>query len=156
METIIVWAVAALLIVGGALNIYWQSKIIIKAKYKYTPVIISVFIASWLFDGTPVSIEYIILIAAFITVSIMNGTGGIAEKKVINNGFFSNAFDYNKITYITLIPIELGNKSRVVVIFNINNKQNAQMIFDANVDVIEKELQKRVPSSTKIEIGKLQ
>lgn len=156
MEKIIIWIINITFLVGFIFNIYWQSQIVIKAKYKYTPAIFSVILVSWMIEIPSMPFEYIILVAGFLTISIMNGVGGIGEKKLVSSGFFSNVFEYSKLSRITLIPIDLGAKNRVVAIFNTETRQSAQMIFNNTVTEVREELKKHVPESTSIEIGQIQ
>ncbi|GKQ43288.1 hypothetical protein RD055328_12110 [Companilactobacillus sp. RD055328] len=153
--SLMIWIIDIIFIAGAAFNIYWQSQITLKAKYKYTPIILSVIVVTWIIGGSGYSLEYIIMIAAFLTTGIMNGVGGIGTKRIVNSGFFSNVYDYKKLAHITLIPLTLGTKERVVAIFNINARQSAQMIFNKDLFTIKTELEKHVGDSTEIEIGSL-
>ncbi|MGR3742385.1 hypothetical protein [Companilactobacillus sp. DQM5] len=153
---IFVWIAIAIFVAGAAFNIYWQSQITIKAKYKFMPVVVSAFFVAWIFTGFEYSLSYIILVALFLTVGIMDGVGGIGEKRIVSSGFLSSVYEYSKLTNITLIPINLGNKNRVVAIFNLNTRQSTQMIFNKELNVIKNELEKHINDSTKIEIGSIQ
>lgn len=156
MEKIIIWVINLTFLVGFIFNIYWQSQITIKAKYKYMPVIFSVILVSWMVNIPAIPFEYIILVAGFLTISVMNGVGGIGEKRLVSSGFFSNVFEYSKLAHITLIPIDLGAKSRVIAIFNTGARQSSQMIFNNTLKEVRDELKKHVPETTPIEIGQIQ
>lgn len=156
MEKIIIWIINIIFLGGFAFNIYWQSQINIKAKYKYTPIIFSAILVSWMIEIPQISFDYIVLVAAFLTVGVMNGVGGIGEKRLVSSGFFSNVYEYSKLAHITLIPVDLGAKSRVVAIFNTQSRQSAQMIFNNNLNEVQKELKRHVSDTTPIEIGQIQ
>lgn len=154
--SIIIWIINGIFLAGAIFNIYWQSQITIKAKYKYFPLILSLIVTSWILGSSGFSIEYIIMIAFFLTTGIMSGVGGIGTRRLVNSGFFSNVFDYSKLAHITLIPVNIGTKNRVVAIFNLSTRQSAQMIFDFDLSTVKTELEKHIPDSTSIEIGNIQ
>ncbi|MDO1605778.1 hypothetical protein Q2T76_06865 [Lactobacillus sp. YT155] len=156
MTNLFIWIANAIFVTGAIFNIYWQSQITIRSRYKYTPIIVSGLFASWVVAGLSFSFGYIVLIALFLTIGIMDGVGGIGEKRLVNSGFFSSVYKYSQLAHITLIPVNLGEKNRVVAIFNLTTRQSVQMIFNNELNVIKQELEKHINDSTEIEIGSVQ
>lgn len=143
----------AALFVSLGFGIYWQSQIILRARYKYTPVLLSILIGSWVLSAPSPNFAFIVLLAAFFTLNIMDGVGGIGSKRLVTNGFFSRVIDYSMITRLKMLPVTLPNgKSRVIAIFVINERQQIQMNFNQHLETLIKTLSGLLPASVKIEI----
>lgn len=137
-------------------NLYWQSQIIVYAKYKISSLFVALFFAVWVLSAPIHSWSYIVMVAAFLTLAIMQGTGGIGKKKLVTNGFFASVLDYKNIEHITLIPVDLPSQaSQVISVFTTSNNQNIQMTFKKSVNEIQTQLRQLIPSSTTIEITKV-
>ncbi|UQS84166.1 hypothetical protein [Bombilactobacillus thymidiniphilus] len=137
-------------------NLYWQAQIVIKAKYKVFSAILTVIFAFWLLSVPSPSWAYIIMVSAFLTVTLMQGTGGLGKKKLVTSGFFSNVIAYDKITHVTLIPVELPSvKSQVVAVFTVNNRQSIQMTFKCSLADLQEQLSQVIPQSIEIEVTQL-
>ena len=72
---------------GAAFNVYWQSQIEIKSIYKVSSLIFAAFIGAWLLFSPTNQLSYIIMVALFMLLNIMNGVGGIGSKKIVINGW---------------------------------------------------------------------
>lgn len=139
-----------------AVGVYWQSQIVIRARYKFTPLIFSVLIASWVLTAPVNSWSFIIMLSAFFTLNIMDGVGGIGEKRLVTNGLFSRVIDYANITGIKMLPVTLPNgKNRVVAVFVINGRQQIQMNFNQTLEILVETLKKLLPESVQIDVEKL-
>lgn len=137
-------------------NLYWQAQIIIPAKYKISCVFWTIFFAMWVWTGPINSWPYIIMVASFLTITLMQGTGGIGTKRLVTNGFFATIVNYQKIAHVTLIPVQvLHTQPQVISIFTMVSRQNIQMTFNRSVDELKKDLRKVIPQNIEIEISQL-
>ncbi|AXX65452.1 hypothetical protein DS830_08105 [Bombilactobacillus bombi] len=137
-------------------NLYWQSQIIVPAKYKSSCLILAAIFAVWILSGPINSWAYIIMAAAFLTVTLMQGTGGIGAKRLVTNGFFATLINYKSISHVTLIPVQvLHAKPQVISIFTTINRQNIQMTFNRSVDELKQELRQVIPQNIEIEVSQL-
>lgn len=144
------------LFVSLGFGIYWQSQIVIRARYKYTPIIFSVLIGSWVLTAPVNDWSFVIMLAAFFTLNIMDGVGGIGEKRLVTNGLFSRVIDYANITGIKMLPVTLPNgKNRVVAVFVINGRQQIQMNFNQKLETLVQTLKKLLPETVEIDVEKL-
>lgn len=135
-------------------NLYWQSQIVVHAKYKISSLIIAVIFGVWVLSMPEDSWWYVVMVAAFLTVTLMQGTGGIAQKRLVTSGFFSNSLSYQKLTHVTLIPVELPNAPvQVISIFTVANRQNIQMTFKQSVAQLQQELKTVLPQNIEVEIA---
>ncbi|MBA1393699.1 hypothetical protein EQ500_07440, partial [Lactobacillus sp. XV13L] len=129
-------------------NLYWQAQIIVPAKYKISCVIIAAIFAMWVWAGPISSWSYIIMVASFLTITLMQGTGGIGSKRLVNNGFFATVINYQRTSHVTLIPVQILNSSpQVISVFTTSNRQNIQMTFNRSVDELKKELRRVIPKN---------
>lgn len=141
---------------GAAFNVYWQSQIEIKSIYKVSSLIFAAFIGAWLLFSPTNQLSYIIMVALFMLLNIMNGVGGIGSKKIVINGFYSGVLDYSQIIHVTLIPIELqGSKPKVAVIFNTKRPQQVEMNFNMSYKEIQKFLDKKLSNEVSVEVGQI-
>ena len=137
-------------------NLYWQAQIIIPAKYIISCVFWTIFFAMWVWTGPINSWPYIIMVASFLTITLMQGTGGIGTKRLVTNGFFATVVNYQKIAHVTLIPVQvLNTQPQVISIFTMVSRQNIQMTFNRSVDELKKDLRKVIPQNIEIEISQL-
>lgn len=150
------YVLIAALLVSMGFGIYWQSQIVIRARYKFTPLIFSVLIGSWVLGNPVMSWPFIIMLAAFFTLNIMDGVGGIGTKRLVTNGLFSRVIDYANITALKMLPVTLPNgKTRVVAIFIINERQQIQMNFNQKLEVLMTALKSLLPETVEIEVDRL-
>ena len=155
MDLLII-VVDVIFLAGAVFNIYWQSQIEIRSIYKISSLIFAAFIGSWLLFSATNDLPYIIMTASFITLTIMNGVGGIGEKKVIMNGFYSGVIDYAQIVHVTLIPIEIPQrKPKVAVIFNTKRTQQIQMSFNTSYKTVQDYLSNKLSSGVQVEVGQI-
>lgn len=155
MDLIII-VVDVIFLAGAAFNIYWQSQIEIRSIYKVSSLIFATFIGFWLLVSATNDLPYIIMVAGFVTLTIMNGVGGIGEKKVVMNGFYSGVLDYAQIVHVTLIPIEVPErKPKVAVIFNTNRPQQIQMSFNTSYKTVQDYLSNKLSSGVQVEVGQI-
>ncbi|WP_125768860.1 hypothetical protein [Lapidilactobacillus wuchangensis] len=153
----LMYILIAALLGSMAFGIYWQSQIVIRARYKYTPVIFSILIGSWALSVPTMNWPFIILMAAFFTLNIMDGVGGIGGKRLVTNGLFSRVVDYSTITALKMVPVTLPNgKSRVIVLFVINDRQQIQMNFNQHLEILMKSLAQLLPDTVKIEVDRIE
>ena len=154
----IVWFIDIVFAVTAIFNIYWQSQIVVRAKYKYSSLFWGLLIGYWLAAGSKYSLDFILLISLFVLLSFMGGIGGIGEKRLVSSGFYSGTIEYKRIKHILLIPAQIANVSRdqVLAVFNMNSGQTYQMTFNYSANDIYKELKKHISEDTQIEIGKIQ
>ncbi|AKP67977.1 hypothetical protein [Companilactobacillus ginsenosidimutans] len=143
-------------LVGAIFSIYWQSQIEIRATYKFSTLIFAVFVGAWLMVSPVNRLAYIFMVAEFVTITVMNGVGGIGNKKIILSGFYSGVLDYSQIVHVTLIPIEIpGQGERVAVIFNTKRPQQIELNFKRSYKEIEKFLQDKLSKDVQVEIGQV-
>ena len=141
---------------GAAFNVYWQSQIEIKSIYKVSSLIFAAFIGAWLLFSPTNQLSYIIMVALFMLLNIMNGVGGIGTKKIVLNGFYSGVLDYSQVSHVTLIPIELqGQKPKVAVIFNTKRPQQVEMNFNVSYKEMQKFLDKKLSNEVSVEVGQI-
>ena len=141
---------------GAAFNVYWQSQIEIKSIYKVSSLIFAAFIGAWLLFSPTNQLSYIIMVALFMLLNIMNGVGGIGSKKIVINGFYSGVLDYSQIIHVTLIPIELqGSKPKVAVIFNTKRPQQVEMNFNMYYKDIQKFLDTKLSNEVSVDVGQI-
>ncbi|HIY92654.1 hypothetical protein [Companilactobacillus sp. HBUAS56275] len=141
---------------GAAFNVYWQSQIEIKSIYKVSSLIFAAFIGAWLLFSPTNQLSYIIMVALFMLLNIMNGVGGIGSKKIVINGFYSGVLDYSQIIHVTLIPIELqGSKPKVAVIFNTKRPQQVEMNFNMSYKDIQKFLDTKLSNEVSVDVGQI-
>ncbi|MFD1472388.1 hypothetical protein [Companilactobacillus mishanensis] len=155
MDGIIIF-IDVVFLVGAIFSIYWQSQIEIRATYRISALIFAGIVGAWLMI-TPVDrLPYIFMVAEFVTLTIMNGVGGIGNKKIILSGFYSGVLDYSQIVHVTLIPIQLpGRNERVAVIFNTNRPQQIELNFKRSYKEIEKFLEDKLSKDVQVEIGQV-
>ncbi|GAF40323.1 hypothetical protein FC83_GL003334 [Agrilactobacillus composti DSM 18527 = JCM 14202] len=139
---------------SAAYSVYWQSQIILRARYNYFSAILGIVFSAWIL-ATPAASNwpYIVAVSLFILVSIMNGVGGVGSRRLVTTGFFSRVIDYKTFAEVTLIPIDLpGGKNRVVGIFMTSTQQRVQLTFNQTVEAIRSELQKHIPDNVEINV----
>ena len=96
------------------------------------------------------------MVASFLTITLMQGTGGIGTKRLVTNGFFATVVNYQKIAHVTLIPVQvLNTQPQVISIFTMVSRQNIQMTFNRSVNELKKDLRKVIPQNIEIEISQL-
>ncbi len=155
MDGIIIF-IDIVFLVGAIFSIYWQSQIEIRATYKLSTLIFAVFVGAWLMISPVNRLPYILMVAEFVTLTIMNGVGGIGSKKIILSGFYSGVLDYSQIVHVTLIPIEIpGQNERVAVIFNTKRPQQIELNFKRSYKDIEKYLEDKLSKDVQVEIGQV-
>lgn len=155
MDTFII-IIDIVFLIGAIFSIYWQSQIEIRSTYKLSTLIFAVFVGAWLLISPVNRLPYIFMVAEFVTLTIMNGVGGIGNKKIILSGFYSGVLDYSQIVHVTLIPIELpGQVERVAVIFNTNRAAQIQLNFKRSYKEIEKFLSDKLGKDVEVEIGQV-
>lgn len=155
MDLIII-IVDVVFLAGAVFNIYWQSQIEIRSVYKISSLVFAAFMGGWLMVSSSSDLPYIIMVAAFVTLTIMNGVGGIGEKKVVMNGFYSGVLDYSQIVHVTLIPIEIPQrKPKVAVIFNTKRTQQIQMSFNTSYKTVQDYLSNKLSSGVQVEVGQI-
>ncbi|NVY96470.1 hypothetical protein HU830_04705 [Lactobacillus sp. DCY120] len=143
-----------LLILG--FNLYWQAQIIVVAKYKYSSLILTIFFALWFWEVPQKSWTYVILVAAFLTVTLMQGSGGIGKSRLVTRGLFTSTISYAQLTHVTLIPVQIPTvKPQVVTVFTTLKQRNVQLTFNRSFEEVQTELRKLLPEKVKIEIASL-
>jgi len=153
---IILIIVDIIFFLGAAFNVYWQSQIEIRSIYKYSSLIFAGVIGAWLLVSPTSQIAYIIMVALFMLLNIMNGVGGVGTKKIVINGFYSGVLDYTQVEHVTLIPIELqGRKPKVAVIFNTKRPQQIEMNFNMSYKEMQKYLDKKLSNEVSVEVGQI-
>lgn len=156
MRSVIYYLLILALFASMGFGIYWQSQIVIRARYKFMPLIFSVLVGSWVLSNPVMDWTYVIMLSAFFTLNIMDGVGGIGTKRLVTNGLFSRVIDYANITALKMLPVTLPNgKTRVVAVFIINERQQIQMNFNQKLEVLLMTLKKLLPDSVQIEIEQL-
>lgn len=155
MDAVIIF-IDIVFLVGAIFSIYWQSQIEIRATYRLTTLIFALFVGAWLLVSPVNKLPYIFMVAEFVTLTVMNGVGGIGAKKIILSGFYSGVLDYSQIVHVTLIPIELpGKDERVAVIFNTKRPQQIELNFKRSYKDIENYLQDKLSKDVEVEIGQV-
>lgn len=155
MNTLII-LIDIIFLLGAVYNVYWQSQIEIRSIYKISTLIFAMVIGAWLLISPVNQLPYIVMVAEFVTLTIMNGVGGVGSKKIVTSGFYSGILDYSQIVHVTLIPIELaGRKPRVAVVFNTNRPQQIQLNFNTSYKTIESYLKSKLASGVQMEIGQI-
>ncbi|MCD2256995.1 hypothetical protein FHQ08_09695 [Lactobacillus sp. CC-MHH1034] len=142
------------MIASAAYGVYWQSQITLRARYSLFTPILGVILSIWVL-ATPGAANwpYIIGVSSFILVNIINGVGGIGNKRLVTTGFFSRVVPYNNFSEITLIPVDLPDgKNRVIAIFMTMTHQRVQLTFNQTVEAIRTELQKYLPDNVPINV----
>ncbi|MFC6323918.1 hypothetical protein [Companilactobacillus baiquanensis] len=153
---VIIIAIDVMFFLSAVYNVYWQSQIEIRSIYKVSTLIFAVVMGAWLLFSPVNQLAYIVMVAEFLTLTIMNGVGGIGNSKIILNGFYSGVLDYSRIIHVTLIPIEMtGKKPKVAVVFNTNRPQQIQMSFNKSYKDIENYLSDKLNSGVQMEIGQI-
>ncbi|UQS82206.1 hypothetical protein MOO45_00485 [Bombilactobacillus folatiphilus] len=143
-------------IVAFLFNLFWQAQIVVPAKYKISSLVLTVFLAIWILSLPSDSWWYVLMVAAFLTTTLMQGTGGLGKKRLITNSFFAGVLGYQKVEHVTLVPIELPDTpAQVVAIFTTINRQNIQMTFKKSITDFQKDLQDVLPNNIKIDISRL-
>ena len=151
-----IYLLIADLLASMLFGIYWQSQIVIRARYKYTPLIFSLLIGGWALSEPINNFAFVILLAAFFTLNFMDGVGGIGSKRLVTSGLFSRVVDYSTVTALKVLPVTLPNgKVRVIIVFVINDAQQIQMNFNQGLEVLLKTLAKLLPETVKIEVDHL-
>ena len=153
---ILIIIVDIIFFLGAAYNVYWQSQIEIRSTYKISALIFAAFLGSWLLTSTANGLPYIVMVALFVMLTIMDGVGGVGTKKVVLNGFYSSLLDYSQIVHVTLIPIEVPDrKPKVAVIFNTTRLQQVELSFNSSYKDIENFLKSKLSSGVPVEIGQM-
>ncbi|WP_261806713.1 hypothetical protein [Lapidilactobacillus luobeiensis] len=151
-----IYLLIAALLASMAFGIYWQSQIVIRARYKYTPLIFSLLIGGWALSMPITNFSFVILLAAFFTMNFMDGVGGIGSKRLVSSGLFSRVIDYSTITALKVLPVTLPNgKTRVIMVFVVNDQQQIQLNFNQHMEVLLKALAQLLPETVKIEVDHL-
>lgn len=154
--SVILLIVDVIFFFGAAFNVYWQSQIEIRSIYKISSLIFAGFIGAWLLISPTGQLSYVVMVALFMLLNIMNGVGGVGTKKIVLNGFYSGVLDYSQVEHVTLIPIEIqGRKPKVAVIFNTKRPQQVEMNFNISYKDMQKFLDKKLSNEVSVEVGQI-
>lgn len=136
--------------------LFWQNRMDVPAAYSFFQILFAVIMASWFLTTGIADITYIIFIATFLTMAILGGSSGLADKRLIAMGMFQRVIPYSKLTAVTLTPITLPNgQSVVMAMFQLSKRRLVRMTFKADLDAIMQRLKPRVPEHLTIEVQKV-
>lgn len=156
MSDLLLSAIDIFFLASLIFNLYWQAQIIVPAKYKVSSLVLTALFAVWILAIPIHSWLYIIMVAAVLTVTIMQGTGGLGSRWLVTNGFFAGVVNYQKLAHITLIPVQLPTmRPQVITIFTTISRQNIQMTFNHSWKEIQHELRQLVPDHIPIDVTQL-
>ncbi|WP_179394369.1 hypothetical protein [Lacticaseibacillus absianus] len=155
--TLFLLSLDAALLALGVYNLYWQAQIDLRGNYAGFQVVMAALFAFWfLATGTP-SILMVVFFAAFITLTVMSGTSGLAKTAVVSVGMVRRVLPYQKMTAISLTPLALPNgRELVVAVFGRSPRGFIRLTFKTDLQSLMATLRPRVPESVPITIQQVQ
>lgn len=148
-----------ILVLGYAIySWYFQATVVVFAKYRIMSLIWSLILiviaynSGYLANPDP---SLTVFLAAFIMMSIVDGVGGLAEKRVIISGYFKRSIKYTDLEKITVIPIEKARNVKNIVIFTTLKQQAFYLKFNKSMEELVTLLDKATTDAVTIEIQSL-
>ncbi|WP_461225089.1 hypothetical protein [Lacticaseibacillus suihuaensis] len=141
----------------GVYNLYWQGQIDLRGGYATFQLILAGFFIVWFLTSGAASLSVIIFYAAFITLTVMAGTTGLTQTRVVAAGIVNRMFPYAKLTGISLTPVSLPDgRELVVAAFGISAHRAVRVTFKTDLQSLVNTLRPRVPASVPITVQQVQ
>lgn len=147
--------VNVLLFVYACYSWYWQAKLDLRGKYRYS-VIFWTIIIIWLgFAWNYIDKSYPginVFLALLLITSIVDGYTGFAPKRAVISGFFKRTIPYSDIEDVLLIKVPNFEKPSVICIMRTNKGRQYYLRFSGEVNKIVAALKKHVDHTIRVEI----
>lgn len=137
-------------------NIYWQSRIEVKANYAYWQLIWGGIITVWMVSSGIHNWSYIIFIALFILLNVSAGVSGLGDQRLVGRGFYARFFRYDQFAAVTLMPITAPNGQEIVIgVFALAPRRYQRLTFQMPLDTLLEKLRVLLPESVPVTIQHL-
>lgn len=156
MTTMIFYLIASIFILGYiGYSWYWQAIIDVRGKYRYSSIVWSLIFIWIAFNWnylSPSDTALPIFLALFITMSIIDGFAGLANKRIVLSGYFKRTLKYRDVEHITLINVSGRKHPLVMAIFRTQTKRVYYLPFSKQIEEIIQVLHQKINADVGIEI----
>ncbi|WDF83035.1 hypothetical protein PQ472_01970 [Lacticaseibacillus pabuli] len=137
-------------------DLYWQSRIQIRANYSYWQVVWGLIIVVWIASTGISSWSYAVFLALFTLLNVAGGVSGIGDKRIAATGVYNRFRPYAKFIGVTLTPVSAPNGAEfVVAIFAMAPRRYVRMIFKQPLTTMIGVLQQVLPETVPVTIQKI-
>lgn len=155
MQNSFYFTINLILFVYACYSWYWQAKLKIKGKFRLS-ILIWTLLVIWL----AFTWNYIVksdpgidlFLALILLVSIIDGSTGFAEKRMVVSGYFKRTVKYQDLENVLLIALPLQKTPSTICILGTSTGRQYSLQLKADPQEIVNFLRKVVDHHLKIEI----